>query len=300
MKKMIAVLTLLLAVTAMSWAQVGVPGRASFAKKVEFSLYGGFSLTSAKGTSTYYDNWSETFLVDVNETTNIDFASKTAPFFGGGVSFFFIPNFGIGLNAGYMRSKIDTTALFTYQWRWNDGRSFTYYAPEDERTPSSWDGLDNYFSSVPISLNFIGRFGGRFFQGNIQAGPTLYLNHAYLDSFIGYGVTLVDWPWQWIDALKVPVWIDQSWTAIGANFGAGFTVWVTPMLGLSLDVRYFFCPKKNLDWSMEAGEYDGIFFNTIKNWDWDEADYIYENGLFDIAALNPSFFQVLFGIKIGI
>lgn len=274
-------------------------GLAQNLPRFELSLGGGLGMTSIKGATEYYDSWSSYSLTNVEESTWIDAKSKSGMYFGGGFNFYLHPNFGIGLNFGYHKAAIDTVSTSEFYWRWNDGRSYTYNMDD-------YFGYENYFQTMPISFNLIGRFGTERFQGYIQAGPTLYLNKVVLDGAMCYGITAIYWysyPTyysQYVDAVQIPLDINQSWTGIGADFGAGFTFWLAPQIGISLEVRYFFCPKKEFDWSYWAGEYDGYFFGNITGYTIDQGDldYIYEDGLITTIAINPSFLQFGASIKI--
>lgn len=265
--------------------------------RFELNLFGGYGLTNVKGATDYADTWSSYALTSVQENTAIDAVSKGGIFFGGGLAYYFHPNIGVGVNFGYLKAAIDTTGAADFYWRWNDGRSYTY--------TFDYVGSDNFIQSMPISFNLIARFGQGNIQGYVQAGPTLYMNKIKLDSAIAYGATEISWILypvlynQYVDALQIPVSIDQTWTKIGADFGAGFTFWVSPAIGLSLEARYFLCPKQLLDWSFSLGNYDGYFFGTInQDFDQDSVDYVIENGLISQIEINPSFFQFGLGIKI--
>ncbi|MCX6561735.1 MAG: outer membrane beta-barrel protein [Candidatus Aminicenantes bacterium] len=281
--KKVGILTLLV----LALATAGV---AQNLTRFELNLFGGYGLTNVKGATNYGDSWSSYALTSVQESTTIDATSKGGMFFGGGLAYYFHPNIGVGVNFGYLKAAIDTTAAASFYWRWNDGRNFTY--------TFDYVGTDNFIQSMPISFNLIARFGQGNLQGYVQAGPTLYMNKIKLDSAIAYGVTEIGL-YQYVDALQIPVSIDQSWTKIGADFGAGLTFWFSPAIGLSLEARYFLCPKQILDWSFGLGNYDGYFFGTINmDFDQDSADYVIENGLISQIEINPSFFQFGLGVKI--
>ncbi len=284
MKRLAIVSFFVLTVVAVSWAQ-SLP-------RFDITLYGGYGLTSLKGMSDYGDTWSSGLLKTVTESTAVDAKSKAGIFFGGALAFYFTPNIGVGLNFGYIKGKVDTTAASDFNWTWTENSSYN--------RQQDYVGTDNYIQSMPLSLNLIARFGTERFQGFVQAGPTMFLNKVWLDSGFLYGVTQTISPWQYVDALTVPIELNESWSGIGADFGAGFTFWFTPSIGLTLDARYFFCPKKTFDWSFITGQYNGTFFDAITNIDFsqDDVDYIFENSLFTPIDINPSFLQFGIGLKI--
>lgn len=297
MKRFAVISLLALTVVAASWAQ-SLP-------RFDLTIQGGYGLTSLKGISDYADTWSYIYLANVHETAAIDAKSKAGIFFGGGLAYYFTPNIGVGLNFGYIKGKVDTTSAADFNWKWST--SSTQY----NRT-LDYVGTDNSIQTMPLSLNLIGRFGGERFQGFVQAGPTMFFNKVMLDSAILYGVssyyiTYIIYPiWytetQYVDALTIPIEINQSWTGFGADFGAGFNFWFTPSFGLTVDARYFFCPKKTLDWSFITGQYNGTFFTNITNvtFSQDDIDWMYENADTPLTTIdiNPSFFQIGIGIKI--
>jgi len=292
MKRWVVFSLLALTLVATSWAQ-SLP-------RFDITLYGGYGLTSLKGISDYGDSWNHYSLTNVTESAAIDAKSKAGIFFGGGFGYYFTPNIGIGLNFGYIKGKVDTTSAAKFGWTWNDGRSFN--------KTSDFVGTDNSIQSMVLSLNLIGRFGGERLQGLVQAGPTMFFNKVMLDSAFLYGVSQITWiiyPWYYsqnVDALTIPIELNQSWTGFGVDFGAGLTYWFTPSLGLTLDARYFFCPKKTFDWSIFTGKYNGTFYTNITNITFDETDidWMNENAETPLTTIdvNPSFFQFGIGFKI--
>jgi hypothetical protein len=291
MKKLMVTMVLVLSLSGLSLAQ-------SYQPNFEFNLFGGYALTSVKGTSTYSDSWSYFLLNNVTESTAIATTSKNAPFFGAGFNYFFSPNFGLGLNFGYLKSTLTTTGAFNYQWTWSDGRSAT-------RT-QDWTSDADALTSIPISLNFVAKFGNGPIEGFFEAGPTIYFNEAIINTNIGYGITYYSFPTQYVDAVAIPIsGYDlksgkSTWTGIGGNIGAGVTFMFSPSIGLSLEARYFLNPEREFDWYITPGTYDGIFFTNLKNWDLtaDDLAYIKDDNLLTTIKVNPSFFQLQAGIKI--
>ncbi len=92
--------------------------------------------------------------------------------------------------------------------------------------------------------------------------------------------------------------LNQSWSSIGADFGGGLTFWFSPSIGLTVDARYFFSPKKEFGWDFFLGEYEGFFGNIDYDFDDMDVDGINEEGSLSFISINPSFFQFGVGIKI--
>ena len=108
MKKFLVVLTAVLVLSGISLAQ-----------SCEFSLLGGYALTSVKGATSYTDTWSSYYggFNPITETTNISQTSKNSFFFGGAFSIFFSPSIGIQLSAGFLNADVPSVSDFTFNWR---------------------------------------------------------------------------------------------------------------------------------------------------------------------------------------
>jgi len=288
MKKMILILFVILALASLTRAQM--PER-----RFELNIFGGYAMTSVKGLSTYSDTWQAYLFGNVTETTDISANSKGAPFFGAGFKYFFTPNLGLGLDFGYLKSGIDTIADFNFDY----GSTST----------ASWTSTGNSLTSIPISLNLIGRFGEGPIQFFIQGGPTLYFNDAKIDSSLGYGVNWVTYSYPYtyshLDALQIPLnGFDvksgkTSWMGIGGNVGLGVSFMFSPSIGLNLEGRYFLNPTRDFDWELVTGTYNGIFGGaTGFDFTADDAQYLFDNNLITTFKVNPSFFQVTLGLKI--
>jgi Outer membrane protein beta-barrel domain len=295
-KKLIMITLVVLALASLSQAQMPE-------QRFELNLFGGYALTSVKGAATYGDSWNYYLLNNVSESAAIATTSKNAPFFGGGFNYFFTPNFGVGLNVGYLKSTLNTTSAFDFSWTWSSlvgGGTYSQTA--------DWASNADSLTSIPVSLNLVGRFGDGPIQGFFEAGPTVYFNEAIINTAIGYGVTQVYGSTQYVDAVELPmVGFDSksgksSWTGIGANVGGGITFMFSPSFGLSLEARYFFCPEREFDWAIATGSYNGMFFGDLTNWTMTAADIqpIFDNNLLTTIKINPSFFALQGGLKIKI
>jgi len=288
-KKFCTILLMVFVAAAASWAQY------DNVKKFELSLYGGFALTQVRGTTAYEDTWEDLILPYINEKTDITANSKNAAFFGAGLSYFFTPNFGVQLNVGYLKADVPPTADFNYNWQWNTGSTGS--------KTSTWTGTGS-LSTIPISLNLVGKFGQDGFAGYISGGVTLFNNSFEATSSIGYGFTYltVIWPYvyQNIDAIQVNMEVPKtSWMGFGGNIGAGVIIKLSDMFGLMIEARYFLCAKKDLDWNLITGNYNGLYTNyTNMTFSQDSANYIYDEGLLTKIQVNVSFFQITAGVKI--
>jgi len=296
MKKLFVTMLVVLALVSVSRAQMPQ-------QRFELNLFGGYALTQVKGAATYGDSWSYAWLNNVTESTAIASTSKNTPFFGGGFNFFFTPNFGFGLNVGYLKSTLNTTSHFDFSWTWSYAVGGGTY-----NKSADWASDADSLSSIPVSLNIVGRFGDGPIQGFFEAGPTVYFNEAIINTAIGYGISYYSWPNQWVDAIELPMsGFDSksgksSWTGIGANVGAGITFMFSPSIGLSLEARYFFCPEREFDWDIATGSYNGMFYGSLTNWDLtaDDLAYIKTDNLLTTIKINPSFFALQGGLKIKI
>jgi opacity protein-like surface antigen len=266
---------------------------------LEINLFAGLGLPSVKGTAAYNDSWSG-LLAHVTENAAISSKSASSMFFGAGLNYFFTPALGVGLNFGYLKSKLDTQSVFTY----------TYGSVTKTAT---WTGTNNSFSSIPISLDVIARFGGPSFQGYLQAGPTIFMNDAVIDSAIGYGYEYLysapPYLYDMYDAARVPMNAfdlkggkgKTSWTAFGGNIGAGATFMFSPTLGINVDARYFLSGEREFDWELLPGKYPGLFTTspaTTLTIDQTAINTLLDGNHLTTIKINPSFFQITAGVKI--
>ncbi len=267
---------------------------------MEISLFGGLGMTSVKGQTTANDRWSSYygFFNPITENTIIDVASKSGMFFGGGLGYFFSPNLGLQLSFGYLKSDSPNTSNFTYNWTNTvSGSSYSKNYP--------WTGTGSLVS-IPISLNFVARFGSPRMYGYVNAGGTLFLNSFEGASSLGYGdaysYSTYIYPYiyytETLDAYQVGLTIPKtSWTAFGGDIGAGFTFMVSPMFGLFVEGKYFLCAAKDLTWDIVTGTYHGLFGNLTGTIGQSTVDYIYSKNAMTVK-INPSFFQAVAGVKI--
>ena len=293
MKKIFLGGLFVLALAGLSLAQ-------SYQPQFEFNLFGGYALTSVRGTTAYTDTYSSYFgyFDPITESTTIDLKSKNSFFFGGSFTYYFNPNFGLQLSAGFLNSDVPNTSTVTYT-RLNNNNGQTY------TDNFAWTGTGT-LNSIPISLNLVARFGNDQLSGYVSGGPTLYLNSYQATSSFGYGI--YDWGIQYIypvyyftdyiDLLQVGLEIPKtSWTGIGGNIGAGVTLNVSPSIGLSLDARYYLCPAKDLPWNFQLGDYNGVL-NTLTGYSFTQDDADYVTGLGTLTTkVNPSFFKISAGLS---
>ncbi|MCJ7643577.1 MAG: hypothetical protein MUP28_03745, partial [Candidatus Aminicenantes bacterium] len=274
--------------------------RADAAQKFELSLYGGYALTQVNGQSNYTATWSSWYLDSATETTNITGKSPGAGSIGASFAYFFTPNFGIQLSGEFLlKGNIPMKSHFNFDYTWYTGSSYNETA--------DWKGTGG-LNSIPLSLDLVGRFGGGTIGGSVSAGATLFMNSFEADSAIGFGVTQIWRTYYWwgytdtqaVDALRIPAVIDKtSWTAFGGNLGASMTFKMSGKIGLFLDSRYFLCPAKEFDWGFVLGSYDGIFYDTITGFEFDQdsLEFIAEGNKMKRFKVNPSFFRIAAGIK---
>lgn len=290
--KKLAILSLLVLALTIGAAAQNLP-------RFEVNIFGGYGLKNVDLAGDYFFKWKSYWLTDIQESSTFEATSKGGMFFGGGFAYYFHPNIGVGLSFAYFKTAVESMTSSDLYWKWNDGRNYHAY-PAVLKEPLEFMGTDNYFQAMPISFSLIGRFGQGRLQGYVQAGPTLFLNKAFLESEIVYGLTYVipSWGYQSIDGIMVPMDLNQSWNSFGANFAGGMTFWLSPSIGITLDARYFFSGKKEFGWDFFLGEYEGFFGNIDYDFDDTDVDGINEEGSLSFITINPSFFQFGIGFKI--
>ncbi len=269
-------------------------GLAQNLPRFELSLYGGYGLKDVALTSSYGYSWTGNYYYLDQLGSYSDFAasSKGGMDFGAGMTFYVHPNFGVGLSFNYFKTSVTSVTDSDMWWSWT--YSGTYYY-SDYYDAMSFIGMDNSFQSMQISLNFVGRFGTERFQGYLSAGPSLFMNKLFLESEIAYAAY---WVLYAVDVFQIPTDMNQSWSSFGANFGAGFTFWLAPQVGIFFDARYYLSGSKTFDWTFYADEYEGLFGNFYYDFDEYDVEAIFENGEITPLEIKPGFLALAGGIKI--
>jgi hypothetical protein len=275
------------------------PAKGEFGqKKFEVEFFGGLSGSRVLGPTHYQDSWSSFLLDNITEQTAIESRAKNGLGLGATITYFMTPNFGFKLLAGFARADLTSMASFDFGWIWSDGSS--------GQKKIDWSGAGG-LTSIPVSLDLAAKAGFGRLEAEFAGGVTYFRNTLNADSIFGYGVTKIfttyvapDWvAGQYLDALPVGLRIqDRTWSALGANIGGSLNFKLTKTIGLGAAARYFYCPRKNLNWDFVFGTYDGVFFEDIKDepfTDNDAAYLVQNNHTFDLKV-NPSFFQVSLGI----
>jgi len=298
MKKAAVVLLVFFGVSAGAWAVYPFP---DIYKKFEISLFGGPGSQGIRASTSYADSWNHLSLTSVVERTSMTVDSAASLLsMGAAVGYFFGPNIGIQAAVCRAGSDLKTASDFDFSWTWSPSVGNGSFA-----RAVSWDGSGRVRTTA-VGFNAVGRFGGERLEGFISAGPSLFLSSLTAETAFGYGVTRIDAAnVQYVDALGVGLEIrDKKWTKLGANFGAGIVYKFNEAWGVFLEGRYFICPAKILTWDLVLGTYDGLFFSDVNPImtnvpiDQSDVDFIAEARTLSGLKVNPSFFQVLVGIKI--
>lgn len=299
MKKTAALLILILSAAGLAAAQSGPPGW-----PFEIALHGGVSFGANTWTSFYGTTWGKFNLARVEETTVIEAYHKLGLAGGVSAAYYFTPSLGLQLVAGGLRESTPTTSFFQFAWLWK--------SDVDNIKAREFEGTGS-LTTMPFSLNAVARLGQDAVKGILSAGVSLFRSTYRAESVWGYGVDLITTIFvdpnyvvtQYVDALPVEIEIPSTtWTTIGANLGAGLDIETSPTTSLRVDVRYYFCPAKNLDWSFVQKAYDGMFYNDINDRPFDQADLdvIAARGRRFALKVNPSYFQLSVGfvLRLGV
>lgn len=266
--------------------------------KFEIGLWAGLSGGRALGTTSYQDSWSSFLLSGVTEMTTIQARVKSGWALGGSFAYFPTRHFGFRILAGYVRADVPDSAKLDFGWTWSDGSHF--------QNAKTW-AATGQLTSIPVSLDVAAKANFGRLDLEASGGPTYFRNTLNESSSFGYGVMRItysymapDWVLvQTVDALPVGLTIsDKTWYAWGANIGGSANLRISEGVGLRADVRYFYCPKKDLHWDFVLGTYDGIFSNDIKAEPFTDQDaaYLAENNQAFSLRANPSFVQVTVGL----
>jgi outer membrane protein W len=283
---------------AMAAAGAGLADERSAPDRFEIGIFGGYGRTPAAGASSFLRESASTFYPRIAASDAFTFEPASAVYAGGWCTYFLTPAFGIEAGFGYLRSNARGASEFRLE-SFRDAAAVVMASGTGQ----------GQMTAVPLCLNIAARLSGDGFAVRASGGLSLFLN-SFLGGMTG-GVEAIEPVWksgvgdppgqvladEKLDALKVPLTTpDTTWTAIGANFGAGFDVRIAKRVALSVEARYFLCPAKAFAWDWTPGVYPGIT-GAIVSWNF-TADAASAAGRMTTSLnVNPSFFQVSAGIR---
>lgn len=266
--------------------------------RLEIGLSGGIGWSRAGGTSTFLRDSVTSFYARLSASDAITFDPAAAVHVGGSCTFYMTPAFGIQVGFGYLKSAMTGGSVFRLE-------SFRD-APASRQV--SWGGKGEV-TAVPLFLNLTAKSRGEAIQARISGGIALFLN-AFLAETPA-GIEAVEPVWKTgtgnppvqvltdekLDILQIPISVaDTTWTAVGANLGAGLDVTITRNIALSIEARYYLCPGKTFIWDWTPGIYNGLD-GRITGWNF-TADAARAAGQkTSVLKIDPSFFHVSAGLR---
>jgi hypothetical protein len=291
-----------LAAAAPGWAEYPFP---DIVKKFELSLSGGLAIPRLRGSTQYADSWNHDFLTQVRERTAIEVTAGRPPSVEVGLAYFWSPNVGVQLAAGFQDADVGTAAFSEIHWTWSPQVGNGSFSRSTD-----WRGTGR-LRTIPISLNLIVRIEGPRLGIFVSGGPTVFFSSFSAETAFGFGFTKTDPPVvpapkvdQFVDALGVGLeLVDRSWNALGANVAVGAVYRLGDSLGLTLEGRFFAGPKKIFRWDFVLGEYDGLYFSgdypilRAVPFTAEDVTFIGDRGTMTELTVNPSFFRLAAGIK---
>ena len=246
------------------------------------------------GFSKYSDTGSIFRISNFHVSSDLNASSYNKLSYEGALSFFPIRNFGFQVSIGFFQPEIKTDVSFDFDWRWNDGRSYS----EQE----NWEG-NGELSVTAINLDCVVRFGDKGIAGYISGGYSIFNNKFNANAYMGMFVSYIDsyyyyghiYYTQYVDALKIPVEINESWVGKGMNIGGGIDFIFAKNVALTFGARYYYCPSIELKWKYSTGTYDGLYgsYRWAINKDSTNA---YEKAT-SALTVDPSFTMISCGLK---
>jgi hypothetical protein len=262
------------------------------AVKGEFMLGFGAGFGSFLNDSCVYAaNWKYNALSDAKEQGSVNQKVKSPMGIGASFSYYFAGNLGLRLRLDFnfaQKFRDDSKAYYSINWTWNTGVNGSRNA--------DWPA-DGELSIMPLSLNFIYKLGKGTFVPFISGGASYFMAKIKADATRGYGLSWVSGTNQYIDYVPLPLRIDKSLNAVGANFGGGVDFSFGRNLALSLEATYFLAKKIEEKWLAVPGTYVGTFYPN-SSWIFSQ-DFV--NSLADSLtplAVNLGFFKALAAVKI--
>lgn len=251
----------------------------------------GYSLNETSVYSTTWGPYVE--LQSVSESVSIGHQLKGP--LGFGVAFNQLLFGGLGIQVRFdMNTKDmitdDSLSGYTLNFNWY-GRSTSTFTDE-------WP-VTGEISLMILSLNLSYKaLGLGMIAPHISAGVSYFTGSMLVETNNAIAGTWINWDtlMQYIDWWAVPFEIDSKISSIGFNAGAGIDIILMPNLALTLGARYYYASEIQEHWQLFAGSYDST--NYIASWDISQeiVDHIQEN--ISHFVFNPSFFSVLFAIKL--
>ncbi len=289
MKKVLLLALVLLTFSAGLFAQYGYGDE----KKIEFSITGGFGLSSLDATSSYVDEWGPFHhLQSVYEYTDFTMAKKNSFTVGASLSYYFTPNFGVQIGGAYFAPKTDIFSDWGFTWNW--------YGYSDVSDNDTFGLTEGSFTSIPLYINLIAKYSMGSIDFFVSGGPAIFFNKFEADATSIYGDSVYYSYWwgseQYIDFFAIPVFIaDQSWTGFGFNVGGGFDFRFSPSIALTVEARYFYAPSKDLFWTWQTGTYTSFEYGWFDGWVYDDFTNAQEHTT--ALTIKPSFFSFSGGFK---
>jgi opacity protein-like surface antigen len=257
-------------------------------KRIEFDLLGGFGLSQAQPSSTANRNYSYVNLSSIIANNTISGEAKINIFLGGFMSFFFSPAIGVQAGIGYFNVDVPNQTAFNFSWSETTTQSLQ----------ASWDGTGR-LTTIPLNLNVAAKLRMGRLEIFLSAGPALFINlfqataTAGASTLIRYSASHYD-----VDALPADLEIEETtWISFGGDAGAGIGLRLIDNLGIFMDARYYYCPKKDLSWTWLPGTYTGLR-HLLVNVDTPADVFTSVQGSTTAYGVNPSLFRISGGIKI--
>jgi len=290
-------------------------------KRVEFGPLFGFGSSSFNFKNSYSDSYTS-YWYDTSYWTNyyteydmtlaysssITGKAESNFAFGGFLNFFFIKNFGLQIMAEGTKFDIPLQSSHSVDLSFSDysGGNYNYTA-----NPSIEDTTGK-LSIMPISFNLYTRFDiGKNIIGYASGGLTYYKVAIKGETRGGAGVI-----YQWYDSsydlwflegdsVLIPLYIDDSYSGLGANIGGGLSFQIQKNLGIIADIRYYLAPKGEVAWIPEAGNYKKVLYDKY-GWTFGSNslsisqaginDFLKENERYLQVKVDPSYFHISMGL----
>jgi len=254
--------------------------------RFEVGLTLGYGKPLAVGRSAYHHEWSTIRFSHIVEDGLLSLDSRAALYGGGFLSFYPFRTFGIQAGFGYLKASMTGSSTF----------AFTPPSTSSARS-ERWPG-DGELTSVPLCLNLVGRMGSAKVQAFASGGIALFLNSIFAGSSAGLGAAAAAGTAdERIDAFKLPVAIeDQTWTALGANAGAGLDLRLSKRVAVSVEARYFLCPARDVTWVWTPGVYEGLG-KSISSLAIGAEQARLAGLRTEAMTIRPAFFQISAGVK---
>lgn len=257
------------------------------AEDSEIFITGGMTGKISIADTVYNWTWNTNF-VNASESGVLqgEASAKLSPGFG--YNYFFTRNMGVRIAASYGKQDVETYSAYAFDWNWSNG--------DKGSADAEWSGMGDV-TVIPLQIGLIHRaWLSENVRVNLFGGATIYITKFNLPGAVGFGDSLDDDQYVYVDWYALNTSIEKNEAVFGAHVGGDLEYRLSQdsPLGIIAGFEYNYAAKREYKWevipkSRYDGELENLFTTTTPD--------IHDSA--PVAAeINLSHFRAYGGIKI--